>query len=72
MRAGIPPRILSADIDGAAYLDASVEYELLTGQPLWLSLRGATQFPSQLIESPLPGAAPLGSRVVLGLEYASE
>jgi outer membrane receptor protein involved in Fe transport len=72
VRAGIPPRIIAASVPAAAYLDASVQYELLSAQPLRLSLRGVTHLPSQLVESPLPNAAPLGSTLVLGLEYASE
>lgn len=72
VRAGIPPRILTRSVPGAAYLNASAEYELTTKQPLSLSLRGTTQLPSQLVDSPLPGAAPLGSSLVLGLEFASE
>lgn len=72
VRAGVPPQILDQGVPAAAYLNASVEYALLATQPLWLSLRGVTHAPTQLIDSPLPGAAPLGSHLMLGLEYASE
>jgi outer membrane receptor protein involved in Fe transport len=72
VRAGIPPRILTQQVPAAAYLDASAEYALSTARPFWLSLRGGTQLPSQLVDSPLPRAAPLGTSLVLGLEYASE
>ncbi len=72
VRAGIPPRIVFARVPQAMYLNASAEYEVLPGRPLWLSVRGVTSVPTDLVDSPLPGAAPLGNSWVLGLEYGSE
>lgn len=72
VRAGIPPRILATKVSSIGFFDASLEYELLTKHPLWASLRAVASLPGDVVESPLPGAAPLGSSVVLGLEYASE
>jgi iron complex outermembrane receptor protein len=72
VRAGIPPRILAARIPDAGYLNGSVEYQLTRVQPVWLSLRLRAHLPSDLVESPLPGAAALGHSAIVGLEYGSE
>jgi iron complex outermembrane receptor protein len=72
VRAGIPPRIISERVPEAGYLNGSVEYQLTTAQPLWLSLRLRAHLPTDLVESPLPGAAPLGQSAIVGLEYSSE
>ncbi len=67
-RAGIPPRLVAVDTGRIVQVDGAIEWQLHPTMPLWLQWKLQGQVRGD-IESPLPGAAGLGTTAQLALEY---
>jgi outer membrane receptor protein involved in Fe transport len=65
LRAGAPSVLLERDVPHLVRLTLGAEGKPLQSWPLWLRLVGMTHAPHAEAESPLPGAAQLGTRVML-------
>lgn len=70
LRAGTPPEILRVGRPERLRLDVSASYQILTGLPLWLSLKGLVYLPSSEPDSPLDASAESGSVLYGSLRYA--
>jgi outer membrane cobalamin receptor len=65
LRAGAPSVLLEHDVPHLVRLTLGAEGKPVQSWPLWLRLVGMTHAPHARAESPLPGAAQLGTRVML-------
>jgi hypothetical protein len=72
VRAGIPVIVLSTNIPTSAYFSAMLERQLTSTPSLWVSLRLNAGLPTNVPESPLPLASPLGQSGMLGVEIRTE
>jgi outer membrane cobalamin receptor len=65
LRVGAPSVLIQHDVPHLVRLTLGAEGKPVQSWPLWLRLLGMTHAPHQEAESPLPGAALLGTRVML-------
>lgn len=68
VRTGIPPTVLTTSVPTLARVTGMIEHQLWSRPSVWTSLRAGMSSPSDVPESPLPFAAPLGYSLILGLE----
>jgi hypothetical protein len=72
IRAGVPVVILSKSIPTSTYLTAMVERQLGNAPSRWISLRLSAGLPTNVPESPLPLASPLGQTALVGFSIRND
>ncbi|UJR83578.1 TonB-dependent receptor plug domain-containing protein [Sandaracinus amylolyticus] len=68
VRVGLPPQLVRIDVPHGARLHGTASWRPVQEIPLDLRLITVVHLPHELVESPLPSAGRLGSRVLLGVD----
>lgn len=69
LRAGAPAQLLSVDAPHLVRIEAAADYRVSQRLPLVVGLKLRSHLPNDVVESPLPTSARLGTSVLAFLEY---